>query len=175
MSLDFTFVNSNEIEGLVQVRFNNFEDHRGSLWSSYVQKDFSGIFGSELLLNHDKFALNKKNVLRGIHGDFTSWKYVTVLAGEIFQVFVDNRKNSSTYLQYETTNLLPTDYVGYLIPPGVGNGFLALEDNTLYNYKLAYIGEYKDHDEQFTLKWNDSKIGIEWPISNPILSERDAL
>jgi dTDP-4-dehydrorhamnose 3,5-epimerase len=55
----------------------------------------------------------------------------------------------------------------------MGNSFLVLSDVCVYNYKLSYSGEYTDHDKQFTLKWNDPKYNIHWPIQNPILSERD--
>ena len=60
-----------------------------------------------------------------------------------------------------------------LLPPGVGNGFLVLSDHSVFHYKWSYEGEYADVDEQFTIKWNDPMVGIEWPINNPILSRRD--
>jgi len=60
-----------------------------------------------------------------------------------------------------------------LIPPGFGNAFLVLSEYSIYNYKLAYRGDYNDYDKQFTYKWNDERIGIDWPLNNPILSKRD--
>ncbi len=60
-----------------------------------------------------------------------------------------------------------------LLPPGVGNSFCVLSDYTIFMYKWAYIGEYYDVDKQFTIKWDDPKLNINWPIENPILSERD--
>jgi dTDP-4-dehydrorhamnose 3,5-epimerase len=60
-----------------------------------------------------------------------------------------------------------------LMPPGFGNAFLVTSDYAVYNYKLAYDDVYNDHDKQFTYKWNDKKININWPIKDPILSNRD--
>ena len=60
-----------------------------------------------------------------------------------------------------------------LLPPGVGNSFCVLSDYTIFMYKWAYSGEYHDVDKQFTIKWDDPKLNINWPIENPILSERD--
>jgi dTDP-4-dehydrorhamnose 3,5-epimerase len=54
-----------------------------------------------------------------------------------------------------------------------GNGFLVLSDQSVFHYKWSYPGEYPDVKDQFTLKWNDPTINIEWPINNPLLQKRD--
>ena len=60
-----------------------------------------------------------------------------------------------------------------LIPPGVGNGFFVLSDQCVFQYKWSYDGEYPDVKDQFSIKWNDPTINIDWPSDNPILSRRD--
>ena len=60
-----------------------------------------------------------------------------------------------------------------LIPPGVGNGFCVLSHKSVFHYKWSYKGEYPDVNEQFTIKWDDPKVDINWPITDPILSKRD--
>ena len=60
-----------------------------------------------------------------------------------------------------------------LVPPGFGNGHLVLSDEAVFYYKWAYEGEYPDVKDQFSLRWNDPKLKIEWGIENPILSTRD--
>jgi len=60
-----------------------------------------------------------------------------------------------------------------LLPPGFGNGFCVMSDSAVFSYKLAYEGEYSDVDQQFTLKWNDTRVNINWPIDSPILQARD--
>ena len=57
---------------------------------------------------------------------------------------------------------------------GFGNAFLVLTNDCVYSYKLAYNGKYRDAEDQFTLKWNNPEININWPISDPILSKRDS-
>ena len=124
---------------------------------------------------HDKFSFSKKGVLRGIHGDTKSWKLVSCPWGKVFQVVVDNRVNSKTYLKTTTMVLDGYKRKMLLIPPMFGNGFCAFEKDVLYHYKLAYEGDYSDANSQFTIAWNDTRLNISWPLSEPILSERDML
>ena len=154
---------------------SKFSDQRGNLWSSF-DSDLNQMLLDKTGINfgHDKFALNCKNVLRGIHGDNKSWKLVTAVYGKFFQVVVDCRLDSVSYLKYTTLDLDYKNPVSVLIPPGFGNSFLSMTDQSVYHYKLAYDGEYNDASNQFTYRWNDPRIGISWPNNNPILSKRDA-
>lgn len=144
-----------------------FTDYRGDLYTTWKKNDFS------LEFNHDKVSTSRKHVLRGIHGDQKSWKLVTCLYGEIYFVLVDNRESSDTFLKWESMMLTDRNRKQVLIPPGVGNGFLVMSHRSVFHYKWSYEGEYADVDQQFTIKWNDPTIGIDWPLDNPILSERD--
>ena len=173
MSIEFEASVCSTIKGVWIIKPNVFEDQRGVLWSAFQIKKFKQILGFNFTVSHDKFATNKQGVLRGIHGDFFSWKLVSVSKGEVFQVYVDNRKSSPTYLQHKTIILNCSNKLMVLLPPGVGNAFLTLKDDTLYHYKLCYEGDYIDKDGQFTLKWDDPSLGIKWPEKKPILSERD--
>jgi dTDP-4-dehydrorhamnose 3,5-epimerase len=145
-----------------------YTDCRGDLWTLW-KKDT----GLEIPFNHDKVSTSRKNVLRGIHGDFKSHKLVTCLYGELYFVVVDNRQDSPTFGKWDWTILDDRKRKQVLLPPGVGNGFLVLSEHSVFHYKWAYDGEYPDVDEQFTIKWNDPSINIDWPISNPILQPRD--
>ncbi|MFT7155465.1 MAG: dTDP-4-dehydrorhamnose 3,5-epimerase [Parvicella sp.] len=149
-----------------------FRDSRGCIYTSYIE-DFFNSNPINLKFKHDKFAQNEKGVLRGIHGDFKSYKMVTCLHGEIFQVVVDYREESETFLKYQTFIMNHNEPKQILIPPGFGNAFLVLSDYALYNYKLSYEGQYNDFDQQFTIKWNDQRLNIPWPNKTPILSNRD--
>tara|TARA_Y100000296_G_scaffold26021_1_gene30593 strand:- start:3174 stop:3650 length:477 start_codon:yes stop_codon:yes gene_type:complete len=142
-------------------------DYRGDLWTLWKRGDL------DLDFNHDKVSTSRKNVLRGIHGDKKSWKLITCLYGELYFVIVDNRAGSPTYLQWRSMVLDSRRRKQVLVPPGVGNGFLVLSDASVFHYKWAYPGEYPDVDEQFTIKWNDPGLKINWPIDNPILQLRD--
>jgi len=144
-----------------------FEDFRGELFTLFKQEKNSLIF------NHDKVSISKQHVLRGLHGDSKSWKLITCLAGEIYLVVVDNRPESSNYLKWDWIILTAKNRKQILIPPMFANGHFILSQEATFFYKWSYPGEYPDVKDQFTLKWNDPKINITWPISTPILSERD--
>jgi dTDP-4-dehydrorhamnose 3,5-epimerase len=146
-----------------------FTDFRGDLWTLWNRDKFE----SKLEFNHDKVSTSRKYVLRGIHGDNKSWKLITCLYGELYFVVVDNRPNSPNYLKWDWLILDNKTYKSVLIPPMFGNGFLVLSKHSVFHYKWSYDGIYPDVKDQFTLKWNDSRINIEWPINNPILQKRD--
>ena len=147
-----------------------YTDFRGDLWTLWKDEEFQ----PKVKFNHDKVSTSRKDVLRGIHGDFKSHKLITCLFGELYFVIYDNRKNSTTYGQHETMILDDKNRRQVLLPPGVGNGFLVLSEKSVFNYKWAYSGSYPDVEDQFTIKWDNSDIGIYWPISSPILQKRDA-
>ena len=144
-------------------------DYRGEYWTTWKKDEFP----MRLNFNHDKVSTSYKNVIRGIHGDAKSWKLVTCLYGELYFVVVDNRKDSISYLEWDCTILNDKNKKLVLIPPGFGNSFCVLSNYSIFMYKWSYKGKYPDVKDQFTLKWNDSKIGINWPIDNPILQSRD--
>lgn len=146
-----------------------FRDYRGDIWTTYKKKT-SAI---KLDFIHDKFSSSRKSVIRGIHGDYKTWKMVSCIHGEIYFVVVDNRPDSETYLQWDWMILDDKERKQVLLPPGFGNGFCVMSDTAVFSYKLAYDGEYSDVDQQFTLKWNDPRVNIDWPTSNPILQARD--
>ena len=139
-------------------------DYRGDLWT---------LWKNDSQYNHDKVSTSRKNVIRGIHGDFKSTKLVTCLYGELYFVVVDNRKNSSTYMQWDHIILDDRSRKQVLLPPGIGNGFCVLSHKSVFHYKWSYPGNYPDVKDQFTIKWNDPILNINWSINSPILSNRD--
>jgi dTDP-4-dehydrorhamnose 3,5-epimerase len=138
-----------------------------------VYTDFRGASELDLSYNHDKVSTSRKNVLRGIHGDFKSYKLITCLYGEIYFVTVDNRKESPTYKKWDWEILNDRSRKQVLLSPGIGNGFLVLSEDSVFHYKWFYEGEYPDVKDQFTLKWNDPNLNIHWPVKEPILQLRD--
>ena len=158
-----------KIDGVKIFEPDIFTDFRGDLWTTWKKDEFS----INLDFNHDKVSTSRKDVLRGIHGDFKSWKLITCLYGQMFFILVDNRKDSKTYLQWNSMILDDRKRKLVLIPPGVGNGFLVLSDYSIFSYKWSYSGKYPDVVDQFIIKWNDKRLNIDWPIANPILQHRD--
>lgn len=170
---EFEIMHSEMIEGVVIFKPSINFDHRGTLFTTFNKEVFDPFIPDDLYLKHDKFSKSFKNVLRGIHGDTKSWKLVTCVFGEVLQVIVDCRKGSSTYLQWQQFIINEGNPVLVLLPPGIGNSFYVKSEVAVYHYKLAYPGEYLDAEDQFSVKWNDPKIGITWPTDSPILSDRD--
>lgn len=173
MAIEFNMDVSTRIKDLKIIIPPAFEDDRGSIWTSYHTSEIGAFLPKDLHFKHDKFSISKKNVLRGIHGDHKSWKLVSCVSGTIFQVVVDMRADSETFLQWESFDLGGKNRGMILLPPGLGNAFYVESDQATYHYKLAYAGDYADADDQFTVEWNDPRLKITWPTIDPILSERD--
>ena len=120
----------------------------------------------------DVMSLSKKNVLRGLHMQLkdSQAKYVTVLKGKIFDVCVDLRKNSKTFGKYFSIYLSEEDNNSLLIPKGFAHGFCALTKDVILHYKCS---NYRNKVSEIGILWNDSDLKIKWPISKPIISNKD--
>lgn len=175
MGFDFTYTKSTKVNGVVEVTPSSFSDTRGSIWTSADKELNRKLLPSKLNFCHDKFVQNGKNVLRGLHGDYKTFKLVMCPVGEVFQVALDVRNGSPTFGKIHTVHLNEVNKISLLLPPGVANGFMALSDMTLYHYKLAYLGDYIDADEQFTIRFDDPAFSIPWPSGPKTLSDRDKI
>ena len=145
-----------------------FKDYRGYIWTTWEKKYFK-----KINFNHDKFSLSKKNVLRGFHCDFKSWKMVSSVYGKLLFVVVDVRKKSKNYLKHKKWILDHRKPKIILVPPYYANAHLCLSKICLFHYKWSYKGKYIDANKQKSYSWNDPKIDVKWPIRKPILSKRD--
>lgn len=170
---EFKLTKSEIIPDVVIIEPDVFRDHRGFLYTDSLKSFYQEHISPDLSFDHSKYAHNEKHVLRGIHGDFESWKLVQCVFGSIYQVVVDNRPDSPTYMEFDSFELTHEKPKMILMPPGFGNAFLVTSEYAVYNYKLSYVGDYNDYDKQFTIKWNDPNLGISWPIKSPVLSNRD--
>lgn len=119
----------------------------------------------------DDVSVSKKNVLRGMHGDDRTWKLISCLHGQIFFVAINGDPKSPDFGKWESFELNETNHWRLLVPPLYASGYLALSDKIVVSYKQS---EYFKPGGQFTLKWDDPKFNIPWPIKDPILSARDA-
>lgn len=172
MAFPASFKSGQTIGDLVVVYPDVLREKRGAIWTSYEQAEYEATLG--LSFNHDKFSISKKNVLRGIHGDAKTWKLISCPFGDITVVLVDMREGSPSYLKHEMFRLDGENKIQILVPPMIGNSFYVHSETAVYFYKLSYQGAYVDFDDQFTVAWDDSRLGIKWPCVAPILSDRDA-
>lgn len=175
MAMEFIIKESEILKGVFIITPNKFSDLRGDIWTAFTEENLASLVPEGIKFKHDKFINSHKNVLRGIHGDEKTYKLVTCVYGEVQQVVVDCRRESPSYLKYESFNISPKNQRLILLPPNMGNAHCVLSNDAVYYYKLAYIGAYLDAPDQFTLAYNDKRVNVKWQVQKPILSERDIL
>ena len=157
-----------EIDGLLIIKPNVFEDARGYFYESY-NKDFL----ENITFVQDNESKSCKNVIRGMHFQIPPYeqgKLIRVIKGSVLDVAVDIRKYSPTYKQWKSIVLSEQNKLMFWIQPGFAHGFRALEDDTILFYKCTNL--YNKESERSFI-WNDPDINIDWCISNPIISEKD--
>ncbi len=147
-----------------------FRDHRGTYVETYNIDDYL-INGIDVRFVRDDISTSAKNVLRGIHYDEKTWKLIQCMFGRIFFVVADMRKDSRNYLKWISFILDDVSRQQVLVPPGFGNGHLVLSDSCIFHYKMS---EYYDPANECGVKWDDPKLGIPWPVNDPVLSEKDS-
>jgi len=161
-----------EIPGVVLIEPKVFEDERGFFMETYKTPDFvaAGIKANFVQENHSR---SSKGVLRGLHYQnppFAQGKLVRAIKGEIFDVAVDIRKGSPSWgkwvgeiLSEENKNIL-------YVPAGLAHGFCVLSEIAEVIYKTTNV--YSAESEAGII-WNDEDLNIEWPVKEPIISEKD--
>jgi len=147
-----------------------FHDFRGTYVETYNQEQYKEA-GIDIDFIQDDISVSWKNVLRGIHGDTVTWKLVSCYYGKFYMVVVNWNEASSQFGEWVSFELSDENRLQVLIPPNFGNGHVVLSDMAIFHYKQS---TYYDRARQFTILWNDPKLNIQWPVSNPILSKRDS-
>ncbi|OTQ35790.1 dTDP-4-dehydrorhamnose 3,5-epimerase [Gilliamella apis] len=163
-----------EIPEVKIVKPKVYGDERGFFLETFEQKRYQKMLGINLNFVQDNHSRSQKNVLRGLHfqKENPQGKLVRVVRGEVFDVAVDIRKDSSTYGKWVGVILSEENKKQLWIPPGLAHGFLVLSDIADFEYKCT---NYYDPNSEGCLVWNDSTVNINWPISTPTLSEKDKL
>ena len=161
-------VKDTKLAGVRLIIPDRFEDHRGTYMELYDSENFKNVTSETFV--QDDISISNSGVLRGLHGDRKTTKLVTVLKGSGYAVIADNRPNSPTYRKWQAFTLSDQNKNMLLLPPGIGNSILALEDNMIYYYKQ---NTHFVDGQQFTIMWNDPDWNFWWPVKIPILSMRD--
>jgi dTDP-4-dehydrorhamnose 3,5-epimerase len=161
------------LEGAYLIIPRVFKDERGLFLETYSRKEFeqAGIVTEFVQDNHSMSG--KKGVLRGLHFQLppaSQAKLVRVTKGSVYDVIVDLRKNSETFGRWQGFELSSKNFNMLFIPKGFAHGFCTLEENTEFQYKCD---DFYVPESDSGLLWNDSDLKIDWPIKNPILSEKD--
>lgn len=149
-------------------------DNRGYFVKTYDEKEFKSK-GLDFTFVQDDQSCSSKGVLRGLHfqKEHPQSKLIRVVRGKVFDVGVDLRKNSETYGKWIGVELSDENKKQLFLPKGFAHGFLALEDNTVFLYK---VDEFYYPGDEGGLAYDDKDIAIEWPfdeIENVIISDKD--
>ncbi len=162
-----------EIPGIILIEPKIFEDDRGYFMETYKYSDFIKEGIKEYFIQ-DNCSRSVMGVLRGLHyqkNPMAQGKLVQCLKGKIFDVAVDIRKGSPTYGKWISMELSEENNLILYVPPGFAHGFVVLSESAKVMYKCTK--EYSPEDDRGII-WNDPDIGIIWPVTNPILSNKDA-
>lgn len=121
----------------------------------------------------DNVSFSHAGVLRGLHCQqpFAQGKLVTVLRGRAFDAVVDARVGSPDFGRWVGFELDAESLAQLYVPAGFLHGFVALEDDTIFSYKCT---ERYEPSAEFSVRWDDPAIGIEWPVTSPVLAAKDA-
>lgn len=150
-----------------------FEDERGFFLETYQKEKYLEHVGIDYDFVQDNFSRSYKNVLRGLHLQLENpqGKLVRVVRGQVQDVAVDMRTDSSTFGNYESVILSETNKRQLWIPPGFAHGFLVLSEVVDFEYKVT---DYYDPSDELTILWNDPTINIPWENMNPFVSAKDS-
>lgn len=179
---DFHFYHGTILNQVKVVQPSIYHESRGSISTTYHSDYYDRILPAAdrnegLKFKHDRYSKSEEGVLRGLHYDDKTWKLVSCLHGKIYLVVLDlrggNITKNPTYGKWESFILSPETGTQVLVPPMFANGHYVMKNDSIFNYKMAYKGEFNDVDKQHTIKWNSKKFNIEWPCTNPIISKRD--
>lgn len=161
-----------ELPGVLLIEPRVFADSRGYFYESHQAKKYAeaGI----LPFVQDNVSYSKKNVLRGLHYQLANAqdKLVSVLRGKVFDVAVDVRKNSPHFGQWVGYVLSDENHLQLYIPKGFAHGFCVLSDEAYFHYKCT---DYYNPAAEQGIVFDDPSINIDWPITNPLVSDKDAL
>lgn len=166
-------IKQRKLNGTYEITLEPRGDHRGYFMRVYDDKILAeyGIHRNWVQENQSLSA--KQGVIRGLHmqmGEFAETKLVRVIRGKILDVFVDVRPDSPTFGQWDSIELSEENNKMVLVPGGFAHGFCTLSENCIVSYK---VDNYYSPQNECGLMWNDKELCIEWPVEDPILSEKD--
>lgn len=162
-----------ELKGAFVFEASKYEDDRGYFSVPFNLKVFREVTNFHADFVQDNLSCSKKNVLRGLHYQIKNpqGKLVRVTKGSVQDVIVDLRQSSKTFGKHFSIVLTAENNLSLWTPPGFAHGFLSLEDNTQFFYKVT--NQYSPEHER-SLLWNDPELNIKWQLSDdPLLSDKD--
>ena len=166
-------IRERQLKGVFEITLKPHLDGRGFFMRTYDQTLFKevGLEWNWVQENHSRSE--QKGIIRGLHFQlppYAETKLIRCINGVVLDVFVDLRKNSETFGQWDSIELSAENKKMIFIPRGFAHGFCTLTEISEVIYK---VDNYYSPEHEVGLLWNDHDIGIDWPVKNPILSEKD--
>jgi len=166
------------LKGPQVIETKAFKDQRGIFYESWNSNHFNSLINKNINFVQDNLSHSTKGVLRGLHyqlDPFKQGKLIRCIKGRIFDVIVDLQQSSDTFLSWSFIELSETNFKQLWIPEGFAHGFLTLTKEAVVHYK---VNNYWNKEYERSLKWNDPKINIQWPLKEislkkPFLSNKD--
>ena len=164
-------VEKTPLEGLLIIEPPVYADSRG-----YFMETFQDIrYREQVAPEHfvqDNLAFSQKNVLRGLHFQikFPQAKLLQAISGEVFDVAVDVRSGSATFGQWFGTRLSAKNRRQMYVPAGFAHGYCVISETATVIYKCS---DYYHPEDEGGILWSDPQVGIEWPVEQPAVSEKD--
>lgn len=161
-----------DLPGCVVIEPRVFGDARGFFYEGWNRSRFAEA-GLDFNVVQSNVSSSARGVLRGLHYQWPKpqGKLVSVLEGEVWDVAVDIRRGSPTFGQWTAVVLSAENKRHFWIPEGFAHGFVALSETALFNYVCT---ETYDRDADAGVRWDDARLAIDWPVSSPVLSDKDA-
>jgi dTDP-4-dehydrorhamnose 3,5-epimerase len=149
-----------------------FGDDRGFFYESF-NRDKLRAAGLDVAFVQGNVSSSARGVLRGLHYQWPNpqGKLVSVLEGEVWDVAVDIRRGSPTFGRWEATVLSAENKRHFWVPEGFAHGFAVLSERALFTYLCT--ASY-DREADAGIRWNDAALAIDWPVAEPLLSDKDA-
>jgi dTDP-4-dehydrorhamnose 3,5-epimerase len=165
-------IEETNLKGVLIIYPDVFADGRGFFFESYNKVKYKPYEIPEIFVQ-DNISKSRKYTVRGLHyqvGEYAQGKLCQVVYGKVLDVAVDLRKSSPTFLKYTSAVLSDENHCQIWIPVGFAHGFSVLSDEAVFHYKCTQFYS-KEHER--TLYYADDKIGIDWKVEKPIVSEKD--
>jgi dTDP-4-dehydrorhamnose 3,5-epimerase len=160
------------LSGLLVLELRIFRDDRGHFLELWNERRYREA-GLDVTFVQDNASTSRRGAVRGLHFQHPSGqaKLVSVLQGEVWDVAVDIRRGSPTFGEWHGLKLSAENGTQFYIPEGFAHGFAVLSETALVSYKCT---DFYEPSCERTLLWNDPVLAIEWPVEDPIVSEKDA-
>jgi len=165
-------INKTNLEGVLHLEPKVFGDVRGFFLETYNKESYTAAGFPDVDFVQDNHSRSSRGVLRGLHFQVNhpQGKLVQVTSGSVFDVAVDIRLGSPTFGQWYGCVLSEENHHQLWIPPKFAHGFCVLSESADFLYKCT---DYYRPDDEGGLLWNDAEVGINWPLKEPLLSDKD--